>query len=98
MITIRHGLSCPLRGGLAMLQYAFKEWAVICAALAQGRQSLILRKGGIDEDAGDFRVERPRFWLYPTYTHQQNVGIQDEARPLLAEVIAAQPPAGKLRL
>ena len=30
-----------------MLRHAFKEWAVICKALAEGRQALILRKGGI---------------------------------------------------
>ena len=28
---------------------AFKEWAGVCAALAEGRQSLIVRKGGIAE-------------------------------------------------
>ena len=39
-----------------MLKDAFKEWAVICRALAEGRQALILRKGGIAEAGGDFRV------------------------------------------
>jgi hypothetical protein len=81
-----------------MLQYAFKEWAVICEALAQGMQSLILRKGGIDEPEGEFGVERTRFWLYPTYSHQQNDGINDEACPLLQQVEAKRPPAGKVRL
>ena len=37
-----------------LLKHAFKEWAVICKALATGRQLLILRKGGIDEPGGDF--------------------------------------------
>jgi len=32
-----------------MLAQAFKEWAVICRALAVGKQSLLLRKGGIAE-------------------------------------------------
>src|SRR5579884_3234518 len=77
------------------LQHAFKEWAVVCQALAQGTQSLILRKGGIEED---FTLEQRRFWLYPTYTHQQNDGIKPEARPLLAEVEAQRPPAGIVRL
>ena len=54
-----------------MLQHAFKEWAVICRALAEGRQALILRKGGIAEAGGRFEVEHTRFWLFPTYTHQQ---------------------------
>jgi hypothetical protein len=81
-----------------MLQHAFKEWAVICEALAQGQQSLILRKGGIDETEGEFAVEETRFWLYPTYAHQQNDGINEEARPLLHQVEANRPPAGTVRL
>ena len=32
-----------------MLKDAFKEWAVICRALADGGQGLILRKGGIGD-------------------------------------------------
>jgi hypothetical protein len=81
-----------------MLQHAFKEWAVICEALAQGMQSLILRKGGVDEPEGEFGVEQTRFWLYPTFSHQQNEGINDETRPLLQQVEAKRPPAGKVRL
>src|SRR5579862_6939082 len=81
-----------------MLQHAFKEWAVICAALAQGKQSIILRKGGIAEDEGEFGVEHTRFWLYPTFTHQQNDGVSEEARPLLADIEKQRPPAGKVHL
>jgi len=53
-----------------MLHVAFKEWSSVCTALATGRQSLILRKGGIAEAGGVFRPEYDRFWLYPTYFHQ----------------------------
>jgi hypothetical protein len=81
-----------------MLNHALKEWAVICEALARGQQCLLLRKGGIAEADDEFRVEQPRFWLYPTYVHQQSAGIQDEARPLLEQVEANRPPAGKVRL
>src|SRR5438309_9334781 len=81
-----------------MLQYAFKEWAVICRALAEGRQALILRKGGIAEAGGDFRVEHTRFWLFPTYVHQQRAGIKPEAAALLEEVEAERPPAQTVRL
>src|SRR5260370_41307813 len=77
-----------------MLQQAFKEWAVICQALAEGRQALILRKGGIAEVGGEFRLEHSRFWLFPTYVHQQNTGIKPEAIPLLAQVEAARPAGG----
>ena len=81
-----------------MLQQAFKEWAVVCAALARGRQALILRKGGIAEDRGEFTVEHRRFWLYPTYVHQQADGITEEARLLLHEVERQRPAAGVLAL
>jgi hypothetical protein len=81
-----------------MLRHAFKEWAVICQALATGKQSLILRKGGIAETGGAFAVEHTRFWLYPTYTHQQRSGLKAEALPLLEEVEKHRPPAGILRL
>src|SRR5262249_40947229 len=81
-----------------MLKHALKEWAVICRALAEGRQSIILRKGGIEESGGTVRVEHTRFWLYPTYVHQQPDGVKPEAQPLLAEALADQPPASVLRL
>ncbi len=80
------------------LQIAFKEWAVICRALAEGHQSLILRKGGIAEEQGEFRAEHPRFWLYPTYVHQQETGIIPAARDLLRQVEADRPAPGHVRL
>jgi hypothetical protein len=80
------------------LKYALKEWAFICQALATGKQALILRKGGIAEAAGDFRLEHTRFWLYPTYMHQQQTGIRPDAEPLLKQVLAERPPEGVVRL
>jgi hypothetical protein len=80
------------------LKVAFKEWAVICRALAEGRQALILRKGGIAEAGDRFRLEHQRFWLFPTYTHQQRSGIKPEAMPLLDQVEVEQPPADVVRL
>src|SRR5579871_5407973 len=81
-----------------MLTHAFKEWAVICQALGEGRQALILRKGGIAEERGEFRLEHTRFWLYPTYVHQQRDGIKPEALPLLEQAEANRPTPGTLRL
>jgi hypothetical protein len=81
-----------------MLRIAFKEWAVICRALAEGRQSIILRKGGIAEAGGQFTPEHDRFWLYPTFAHQQQGGIKPEAAELLRAAEADRPPAGTLRL
>lgn len=80
------------------MQHAFKEWAVICKALAEGQQALILRKGGIAETDGDLEVEHTRFWLFPTFTHQQREGIKPEALPLLEQAEADRPPEGVVRL
>ncbi|GIW81435.1 MAG: hypothetical protein KatS3mg105_3242 [Gemmatales bacterium] len=81
-----------------MLGIAFKEWAVICRALALGKQSIIIRKGGIAEEGGGFQVAEKKFWLLPTYTHQQEEGIKPQAVSLLREAESEKPPPGKLRL
>ena len=83
---------------MTTLRYAFKEWAVICRALAEGRQAVILRKGGIAEKQGTFEVEQRRFWLYPTYVHQQRTGMIEEEFPLLERVEAERPAPGVVRL
>jgi len=81
-----------------MLSIGFKEWAVICRALAEGRQSLILRKGGISEEGGQFRPEHDRFLLYPTFFHEQHrTGIKPDLLPLLEAAEADRPAAGRLR-
>lgn len=79
-------------------RFAFKEWAVVCAALASGRQSLILRKGGIHEGREGFRVEQREFWLFPTNFHQNPEELIPEAHPLLEQVRRECPPEDTLRL
>jgi hypothetical protein len=67
----------PLHPALpATCSVAFKEWTGVCHALIGGRQSMILRKGGISEGPGGFRPEHPAFWLYPTSLHQQEQGLK----------------------
>jgi hypothetical protein len=73
---------------------AFKEWAVICRALASGQQDVILRKGGIVEPDGQFRLEANDFLLLPTFLHQTAESLTPEARPLLQTIEADRPPAG----
>lgn len=53
------------------MKQALKEWAIAVDALGQGDLVLLLRKGGIREQKGQFQVAHPRVWLYPTYEHQQ---------------------------
>jgi hypothetical protein len=73
---------------------AFKEWAVICRALAAGRQDVILRKGGIAEPSGGFRVDCNSFLLLPTFIHQGADAIVPSARDLLLGIDADRPPPG----
>ena len=56
----------------------FKEWSVICRALASGRQSLILRKGGIHEGSAGFQVAHRQFWLVPTHYHEAAQCVTEE--------------------
>ena len=51
--------------------FAFKEWQVICDALESGEQAMILRKGGISEGKLGFQWLHERFFLFPTFFHEQ---------------------------
>lgn len=76
---------------------AFKEWAAICRALARGRQDVILRKGGILEPGGRFRVDHAEFLLLPTFLHQAPEQLIPEAHDLLDGIEADRPPDGSVR-
>lgn len=61
----------------------FKEWAVVCEALGSGRQSIILRKGGIAEGRSVFAFQHAEFFLFPTWVHQQlSLTVLPEGTPL----------------
>ncbi len=70
----------------SLLAIAFKEWSAICAGLEQGKQTLLLRKGGIAEATDEFQVEHHEFWLYPTFMHQQATGLKPQWQALLPTV------------
>ncbi|MDF2713136.1 MAG: hypothetical protein K0R28_61 [Paenibacillus sp.] len=71
---------------------ALKEWAVAIRALSEGRQIVLMRKGGIVEETKEFRLESPSFWLYPTYEHQKPELLKEEARPGMAETLKGWSP------
>ena len=54
-----------------MQSVGFKEWALVCEALGTGRQSIILRKGGIAEGRAGFSFQHREFFLFPTFFHEQ---------------------------
>lgn len=80
-----------------MLKIAFKEWAAVCRALADGTQTVILRKGGIAEIGGEFKPEYSRFWLYPTHYHEQHRhGLKPDAMHFLDEAEGSYPETGTI--
>lgn len=75
---------------------ALKEWAAIEDALAGGRLSVLVRKGGIYEKRGGFEVEHRGFWIFPTGWHQN----EPELSPALRGHLGDTPrfPANQLAL
>jgi hypothetical protein len=65
---------------------ALKEWAIICKALEDGKQMLLLRKGGIMEYRKGFEVKHNEFLLYPTFEHQSIESIKAEYKEKIKEI------------
>ena len=64
---------------------AFKEWQVVCDALANGRQSVLLRKGGIHEGRAGFSFAHEEFFLFPTRFHAKPGQIREGIIEVLPE-------------
>lgn len=67
----------------APTRLALKEWDVVVAALEQGRQAILVRKGGIDDPDQRLRIPDRPFWLYPTLFHERRVFLKPEYHDLL---------------
>lgn len=76
------------------MNIALKEWDVQTRALEQGKTALLFRKGGIIEQRGEFGLEHGRFWLYPTFLHQNTGELRTDFHDLLRE----NPSAGMVKL
>jgi len=61
---------------------ALKEWSAAVHALLDGRQTVLLRKGGIGEKR--FSVTAEEFLLFPTVAHSHAQRVRPEHRDLLA--------------
>jgi hypothetical protein len=61
---------------------ALKEWSAVVHALLDGRQRILLRKGGIHEKR--FEVAAQEFLLFPTVAHSHTQRVRPEHRDLLA--------------
>jgi hypothetical protein len=73
---------------------SFKEWQVVCDALASGRQSILLRKGGIHEGRAGFSFAHESFFLFPTRFH----AIGDHVREGHVEVAPEWQPGDIIRI
>lgn len=65
---------------------ALKEWAIVCNALEDGRQIILLRKGGILEYKHGFEVKHNCFFLFPTSEHQSREYLQSDYWGKLDEI------------
>jgi len=69
-----------------LTQPALKEWSAAVHALLDGRQTVLLRKGGIHEKR--FEVAASRFLLFPTMAHSHAERVRPEHRELLGPAAA----------
>ncbi len=65
---------------------ALKEWSAAVHALLDGRQTVLLRKGGIGEKR--FEVAAHEFLLFPTVAHSHAERVRPEHRDLLGPAAA----------
>ncbi|MGH3576160.1 MAG: DUF1802 family protein [Mycobacterium sp.] len=65
---------------------ALKEWSAVVLALLDGRQRVLLRKGGIGEKR--FTVAAQEFLVFPTVAHSHAERVRPEHRDLLAAAAA----------
>jgi hypothetical protein len=74
--------------------HALKEWDAQIQALETGQTALVIRKGGIVEARGEFKVEYREFWLYPTFLHQNS----GELRSPFSSLLRPDPTSGQVSI
>lgn len=57
--------------------YAFREWNKVCYAIKNGKQSILIRKGGIHEGKKGFKWSHDKFFLLRSYYHFENKLLKD---------------------
>ncbi|HEY4328227.1 MAG TPA: DUF1802 family protein [Phycisphaerae bacterium] len=71
-----------------MLTIALKEWDLVIRKMLEGRQAVLLRKGGILEAENQFVLEHREFLFFPTFVHQDPRMVKPEHRAGLVQVRA----------
>jgi hypothetical protein len=70
---------------------ALKEWAIVCKGLEDGRQTILLRKGGIMERKHGFELRHNDFYMFPTYEHQSRDLLQQEYADKFETILQDKP-------
>ncbi len=65
-----------------LTQPGLKEWSAAVHAMLDGRQTVLLRKGGIHEKR--FTLDSSHFLFFPTVAHSHTQRVRPEHRDLLA--------------
>jgi hypothetical protein len=84
-------LSWGLGKATVMTISALKEWAIVCKVLEEGRQTILLRKGGIMERKQGFELRHNDFYMFPTYEHQTRDLLQQEYADKFDAVLRDKP-------
>ena len=63
---------------------ALKEWAALVAAVGEGKQTILLRKGGIRE--GPFKPVSSSFYLFPTAFHSEGSLLKPDGEQAYSKV------------
>lgn len=66
---------------------ALKEWSVVNRALREGWQAFLLRKGGVAEKGGVFRLEEEEFFIFQTHEHQNAEDLQEKYRSWIEDSV-----------
>jgi len=80
------------------LRQALKEWAVVVEAIREGRQILLLRKGGLHEKRGRFAAAAGEFLFFPTFEHQEPDLLKPAEARRSAHLLSPAAEEGPLRL
>jgi len=51
---------------------------MVVSALTQGKQIILLRKGGLSDQENLFSLEHKEFFMFPTHLHQQRITVGRE--------------------
>lgn len=87
ILPIQHALLQETPAGTSRPAVALKEWAALVTAIGEGKQTILLRKGGIRE--GPFRAPASSFFLFPTSFHSEGRLLKPDAAEAYSQVVSS---------